>query len=212
MGGLGSGPRSRRTTVEMAMRVDVPTLKRQGYLRGGGRKSGSWSWVRAGQLIGKVEPSTRLDPEGLSELVLSYTVAGRASTQRIRLEALPMRFGGWRWYFVCPSTSRRCAVLVMPVGGDRFASVKAWGLAYQCQREDAFQRAHRRIAKAERRLDVLSRYARHPTREKLWRRVERAEAVLDYGVAAMAAAFLGKPFVSRSEAARARERDLIEED
>jgi hypothetical protein len=94
-----------------------------------------------------------------------------------------MRFGGWRWYARCPFNGRRCSTLVLPNGGHRFGSVKAWRLPYTSQNEDAIGRAHRRIAKAEARLERLSKYARYPTHAKLCRQIERAEDVLNFGLA-----------------------------
>jgi hypothetical protein len=60
--------------------------------------------------------------------------------------------------------------------------VKAWRLPYASQNEDAFGRAHRRIAKANERLDRMSKYARKPTRQRQWDRIWDAEEVLDYGL------------------------------
>lgn len=44
-------------------------------------------------------------------------------------------------------------------------------------------RAHRRIAKAENKLEQLSRYARTRTRERLWNRIADADEALNYGAA-----------------------------
>jgi hypothetical protein len=102
--------------------------------------------------------------------------------QEIHLVAMPMPFGGCRWFALCPVTGRRCTTLVLPSGGRRFASVRAYRLPYASQREDIFGRAHRRIAKATARLDRMSKYARRPTRQKQWDRITEAEAVLDQGL------------------------------
>ncbi|MBP7482059.1 MAG: hypothetical protein KA788_05935 [Lacunisphaera sp.] len=115
-------------------------------------------------------------------MVISFSHKGEQVTQNITLEAVPMRFGGWRWYARCPSSGRRCTTLVMPNGGHRFASVKAWRLPYASQNEDAFGRAHRRIAKANERLARMSRYARRPTRQRQRERLWEAEEVLDHGL------------------------------
>jgi hypothetical protein len=213
MGGYGSGRSGApRPTVETSLSLELPRLRREGHVKPGQRTHGRLVWTLRGDEVGRVEFVCRMDPDGPSVLALSFSIDGKSITQRIRLEPMPMRFGGMRWYFICPRTSRRCTTLVLPAYGDGFASVKGWGLAYQSQREDAFGRAKRRLAKAEGRLARLSKYARTPTRDRLWGRIERAEAVFDYGAVALAAALLGKPFISRSEAGRARERDLVEED
>jgi hypothetical protein len=115
-------------------------------------------------------------------MVIEFSYKGEPVRQDIRLEAVPTRFGGWRWYACCPFSGRRCTTLVLPNGGGRFASVKAWRLPYASQNEDAFGRAHRRIAKANERLDRMSKYARTPTRHRQWERIADAEEVLDHGL------------------------------
>lgn len=183
MGGYGSGPGGGRPTVEGSLRLELPRLRRAGYLKPGSRVSGTWSWSRGGDPSGSVSLSCAVGPEGTSEMVISFSHKGEPVTQRIRLEGVPMKFGGWRWYARCPFSGRRCTTLVMPNGGHRFASVKAWRLPYASQNEDAFGRAHRRIAKANERLDRMSKYARKPTRQRQWDRIWDAEEVLDYGLA-----------------------------
>ena len=185
MGGSGSGRSGGRPTVESSLRLELPLLRRAGYLMAGHSVSGSWSWSRGGECTGTVRIACTVDVEGTSELVVSFSHEGEAVTQRIRLEGVPMRFGGWRWYARCPFNGRRCTTLVMPNGGDQFASVKAWRLPYASQNEDRIGRAHRRIAKAEAKLERLSPYARIPTHQRLCRRIEQANDVLDYGLAAV---------------------------
>ena len=189
MGGWGSGRYGGRPTVDASLRIELPHLRRTGYFKVGHRVSGVLSWSRGGETVGRVSVACRLDPEGESTLEVDFSHDGTPVSQSIRLEAVPMRFGGYRWFARCPFTYRRCTTLVLPNGGNRFASVKAWRLSYGSQREDDFGRAHRRIAKAEARLARLSRYARRPTRERLWARIEDGESVLDDGLALAYARF-----------------------
>jgi hypothetical protein len=44
----------------------------------------------------------------------------------VHLTWTPAGFGGRRWWFVCPLSGRRCAVLHLPRGGRRFASAKGY--------------------------------------------------------------------------------------
>lgn len=113
-------------------------------------------------------------------------------------------------YAGCPLSGRRCTTLVMPNGGHRFASVKAWRLPYASQNEDVFGLAHRRVAKAEERLARLSKYARMPTRHRAWERIEEAEGVLDYGLAS-AWARLSRVEARLSAAGQIKKRDLADE-
>jgi hypothetical protein len=192
VGGYGSGRRGGRPSVEASWRIDVRRLKRWGYLKPNCTTIGEWSWSRWGETAGTVRVSCTTSDEVGGHLNLSFTVRGAPVVQHIAMEWVPMRFGGRRWYCICPDSGRRCTVLVLPNGGRHFASVKAWRLPYASQSEDAIGRAHRRIAKAERRLEGLSKYARIPTREKLWQRISDAEEVLDHGTMRLMARFLAR--------------------
>lgn len=182
MGGLGSGPTGGRPTVETSLRIDLPKLRRAGFLKPGCRVAGIWRWTRHGEPVGSVDIAVTLEPEGRSDIIISFRHDDEPISQEVRLVGVPMPFGGWRWFALCPVTGRRCTTLVLPSGGRRFASVLAWRLPYASQREDIFGRAHRRIAKATARLDRMSKYARRPTRQKQWDRIVEAEAILDQGL------------------------------
>jgi hypothetical protein len=49
----------------------------------------------------------------------------------IYLQRFPQPFGGYRWYFICPSSNRRCTVLYQPPGAIRFRS--RWGFRCRLQ-------------------------------------------------------------------------------
>ena len=61
-------------------------------------------------------------------------------------------FGGRRWWFSCPVSRRRCAVLYLPRGAHRFGSAKGYGLAYSVTRMEEQDRLWHRMAKIARRL------------------------------------------------------------
>jgi hypothetical protein len=54
------------------------------------------------------------------------------------------RFGGRRWWWICPATHRRVGRLYLPNGGGRFLSRgrDAYRLAYASQREAKTDRMH----------------------------------------------------------------------
>jgi hypothetical protein len=52
----------------------------------------------------------------------------------IVLQAKPWRFGGKRWFFVCPNGSGLVLKLFLPNGAHRFAGRVAHGLAYRSER------------------------------------------------------------------------------
>jgi hypothetical protein len=107
------------------------------------------------------------------------TCFGRSVIQSVRLVTRRMRFGGKRWYFVCPQTKRPCCKLILPPGATAFASVKGWGLLYRSQHDGALTRAQKAIAALSRHSNGLRKYTRKSTREALQARIAAKEAFLD---------------------------------
>lgn len=70
----------------------------------------------------------------------------------VRLATTPCRFGGQRWWWICPATGARVLKLYLPNGGDRFLSRDAYRLAYASQREGPTGRMHGRGRKLYARL------------------------------------------------------------
>jgi hypothetical protein len=66
-------------------------------------------------------------------------------TQHVRLTSEACRFGGRRWFFMCPATGRKCTKLFLPNGADHWRSREGFKLAYDCQREAPIERLHRRL-------------------------------------------------------------------
>jgi hypothetical protein len=75
-------------------------------------------------------------------LRLEYRANGEPFSIQVGLPTTPLRFGGVRWWFACPSCRQRCDRLYLPDHGRRFACRKCWNLGYRSQREsDARVRA-----------------------------------------------------------------------
>ncbi|MDZ4775155.1 MAG: hypothetical protein SGJ23_00035 [Alphaproteobacteria bacterium] len=73
--------------------------------------------------------------------MLRYVCDGAPVRQTVRLVASTPRFGGVRWWFVCPVTGRRVRALYLPPGARMFASRHAYTLTYQSRRESGRDRA-----------------------------------------------------------------------
>jgi hypothetical protein len=74
-----------------------------------------------------------------------------AIDDKILLATSRPKFGGLRWWFVCPRLNRRVRKLYLPLGGRHFWS-RAYRLVYASQRSTALDRAHRGQAKIKARL------------------------------------------------------------
>ncbi len=142
---------TRQSTAGL-LALDVRALKRAGALRPG--TAHRWQWTN-----GRGEPAgwivVRMDQAG-DCLTLDYRTRGYGETewtprtQPVWLEWTPCHFGGERVWFACPGCGSRRAVLFS--AGGVFRCRGCHDLAYTSTREDATERATRRIMTLQRKL------------------------------------------------------------
>ncbi len=95
--------------------------------------SGLWIWTEDERQVASVSYRLeRLEPD-MARLHLRYTVEGESMAYPVTLVAEPCRFGGNRWFALCPRLGTRVAKLYLPPGGKRFLARKAWRIAYRSQ-------------------------------------------------------------------------------
>ena len=123
--------------------------------------SGTLRWTRRGEPSGSMGYTVIMDPDD-RRLILAYSTNGEARTVNVQLEAIPMRFGGFRYYALCPRTLRRCQVL--PVVGGVVACRQAHRLTYASQSMDLLGRARERMDRCEKRLHEKPRRGRNRQR------------------------------------------------
>ena len=147
MGGSSSGRYRTRTRghIEQTVRVDLRKLNKLGGLVAGKALAATLDYGAAGVV--------RVETHLTNERDLHLTVSLGADVnkcQRVRLEAVPMRYGGFRYYARCPQSGRRCEVLsiVRGVVGCR----QFHRLSYACQHRDPLTSCHRAIERFEARL------------------------------------------------------------
>ncbi|MDR2857606.1 MAG: hypothetical protein LBV50_07135 [Novosphingobium sp.] len=153
MGGMGSG-RQRSTqigNVEGVLALDIRALRRLGVIVPGECVIDTLRWSIDGLSMSCVRLRADLsDIERGGTLILRGDMPDGAISQNLAIEALPSSFGGWRCYFTCPVTARRCEVLYY--AGGRFASREAQRLSYAVQNMTGLTRARRKAAKLRSRL------------------------------------------------------------
>lgn len=168
MGGLGSG--AQRSThignVEEALALDIRVLRRLGVVLVGECICDTVHW----SIDSRRTHSARLRVD-LSDIerggimtVIADMIDGTLS-QRIAINAIPSPLGGWRCYFFCPVTARRCEVLYY--AGGRFASRDAQRLSYSVQNMTDFSRVQRKAAKLHSRLRGLNGLPRARGRHRI---------------------------------------------
>ncbi len=154
MGGSSSGRYRERNrgTVEGALRLDIRVMRRQGFLVPGAVMSGvqRWHLAATGQETGSVSVSVDLSETVSGFLTVRFNLNDEPKVQTIDIASAPMRFGGRRYYFICPRRGTRCEVL--PIAGGVFASRQAHRLTYQSQSSDPLDRLRDRAHRLEKRL------------------------------------------------------------
>lgn len=164
MGGYSSGRyRTRnRGNVEAACRIDIRYLRRMGALREGSSTTGTLRWSRNGTETGSVGYVVTLLPDD-RHLAITFSHEGENHRHVIPLEAVPMRFGGFRYYAFCPRWGRRCEVL--PIIGGVIACRQFHRLAYASQSMDRLGRLREKAERCE--MQLRKRPRRGANRRRL---------------------------------------------
>jgi hypothetical protein len=117
--------------------------------------------------------------EASSYLHIKGTAYGRDIDHYVTLDPEPMRFGGVRWYALCPATGDRCKTLVLTPDRSVFVSRKETRLPNRTQCMNKLARARVAVEKAEKRRQGLSKYAHQSTRDKLTELIIDKEMIHD---------------------------------
>jgi hypothetical protein len=149
MGSLSSG-RYRtvnRGAIEDAQWIDIRCLRRLGLIHAFANQSTFLRWSRCGEEIASAWVSVNVLNMISGTLRISYGGLVPAFVQTVQIVSQPCRFGGHRFYFLCPATGARVEVLALVDG--RFVSRQAARLTYASQSETKLHRLYRARAKAE---------------------------------------------------------------
>lgn len=169
-----------KPTVEDCIAVDTSMLRNNGMLLEFMDHRLQRRWQLGSNLVGEIFLTTTFTGDiAYPSLQIDGTCFERPVMQAVQLVSRQMRFGGKRWYFVCPQTKRLCCKLILPPGAKAFASVKGLGLSYRSQYDDAVTRAQKAIGKLKARFKALPKYTRTGTRQAFQERVWVKEAFLD---------------------------------
>ena len=127
-----------RDTTSSYRQLDIRDLKRKGFLRPCGWVNLHWS--RNGEAFGSIRIRAEFDRVVLSYRHQRYGEDWTSEEYPVFLDRIPCNYGGERVWFLCPARgcSRRVAVLYC---GSIFACRHCYQLAYDSQREAAYNRA-----------------------------------------------------------------------
>lgn len=150
MGGYGSTRWSwhtKKDVVEDCRILSIFDLKRESILEQGVWRSGSWFWYNAYTKERTATIWYELNTRSHTPTFrVEYTITRWDKSKRdydypIRLEMTPCRFGGIRWWFICPLTvggrpcKRRVAKLYLPPGSGYFGCRHCHNLTYRKSQE-----------------------------------------------------------------------------
>jgi hypothetical protein len=164
------------------LRVELPWMLKTGRIIPGQHVRSTLHWSRGDEPSGSISYEAIMSEPGDERLVLTYSRGSGADKesvrQEIRVVSTQPHYGGKRWWLVCPYRGGRCAKLFLPPGGDRFASRKAWRIAYKSQRAAWHDKPFERLNRLQRKLGCREGYEEWLRRPKgMWRRTfERHEA------------------------------------
>ena len=140
MGGISSG-RFRtinRGAVEHVPAFDSRKLRRAGYLSPGITTAGAWRWSFNDRPSSTIGFAVSFSENCRGTFDLKFSQDGIPKCQTIPIVGRPCRFGGHRFYFVCPIYGAPVEVIV--ASGARFMSRKAAGLTYRSQSKTPLER------------------------------------------------------------------------
>lgn len=130
MGGSGSGKRGWLPTIEDGLKLDLRSLRRRGIFKANAaitRTTLTWSHSYTGEQVASVG-LTLSAGGGESWMRLTYSFSETYGAEKSNVEQLiyltkvAQPFGGYRWYFLCPSTGKHCLCLYKPYGATYFRS------------------------------------------------------------------------------------------
>jgi hypothetical protein len=128
MGGFNSGRPRTRVLVEDCLPLDASFLRRVDCFKKGSLRRERLAWYCRGKVSATAWIDVILHPEERPRAVVRML---GLEPQTIWLTSTKPNLGGRRWWFKCPTTGRRCRVLYLTRGGDRFVSRQAANIAYR---------------------------------------------------------------------------------
>jgi len=159
----------------MALRIDLAWMLRTGRAREGMLIRGTLYWNCGGEPAGSISYAAHMDEPERERLELSY-FSGEGEAREHVSQTVPLchtlpRYGGKRWWMICPCRGVRVGKLYRPAGGDRFASRQAWQLGYNSQRQAHLDRPFEKLFRLQKKLGCATGWEAGLFRPKgMWHR------------------------------------------
>ena len=142
-----------RVHLEDGLRLDLNKLVRERFWPRGNETltvGTQWTSNHRGVIASALITIQKQQDRGSLRIVL----IGKLE-QQLELTAQPRHFGGQQWYFMCPVMRKKCSVVWLPSGANRFCSRQAWDkqIAYSTQFEFYIRSGHHREGEGQIALD-----------------------------------------------------------
>lgn len=187
----GRSVRSRKTRVGEVRSIDILDLQRNEVFSKGADLSWIMSWSRDDKIIASVAYRVEVDENGPIALRFMYSVTNEESGARkdyneiLPVVSTPCNYGGKRWWFICSLAvngrpcQRRCRIIYLSAISGHFGCRECHQLSYESRqrhREKFYEGVTRPDNVIENSLRKLARTTSVRAREKIWRRILRAQA------------------------------------
>jgi len=125
-------PHTFPTLYNEALQISISKLKEWEYLNPEQIKSGTITWSRNGNQTGSIsiKVNTKIEQPYIE---LEYNFRDKPRCYKVKLVSIPSNLGkGVIWYFLCPTTNKRCRKLYS-IGGYFLHREAFKGCMYDCQ-------------------------------------------------------------------------------
>ena len=125
-------PHTFPTLYNEALQISISKLKEWEYLNPEQIKSGTITWSRNGNQTGSISIKVNTHSEQ-PYIELDYKYRDEPRNYKVSLVSMPSNLGkGLIWYFLCPTTNKRCRKLYS-IGGYFLHREAFKGCMYDCQ-------------------------------------------------------------------------------
>jgi hypothetical protein len=126
-----------RALVDEGLKFSVHAMAGKHIAPGVASVSGAWQWTFDGRPSASIGFKIDVQSPSQATLHLAYSHSGEKIDYSMPLVSEACRFGGRRWFAICPRTGRRVSKLYKPNGARHFLARTNWRLAYRSQRSSA---------------------------------------------------------------------------
>ena len=124
-------------SIDECLTIKISAINSWGHLRlSWDMYNASYIWSQKGKKVASIGYSIKNISDYQKQIILEYKYEEKPIKYSVEIVGIPTNIGiGKRWYFICPSTGKRCMNLISPSGCPYFLHRSAFTqLMYQSQK------------------------------------------------------------------------------